>query len=52
MIINNAGFRKLERMDLSLYVITDEKLLEGKDIYSCIEQAISGGATVIQYRAK
>ncbi|ACO04508.1 MAG TPA: thiamine phosphate synthase [Persephonella sp.] len=42
----------MERMDLSLYVITDEKLLEGKDIYSCIEQAISGGATVIQYRAK
>ncbi|WP_457621651.1 thiamine phosphate synthase [Persephonella sp.] len=42
----------MKKIDLSLYVITDEKLLEGKDLYSCIEQAIHGGATVIQYRAK
>jgi thiamine-phosphate pyrophosphorylase len=39
-------------LNLSLYAITDEKLLEGKRIDLAIKEAIEGGATIIQYRAK
>ena len=41
----------MKKIDLSLYVITDENLLR-KDIEKAVEEAIKGGATVIQYRAK
>jgi len=39
-------------IDLSLYVITDERYLNIFNIYEAVERAIFGGATVIQYRAK
>ncbi len=39
-------------LDLRLYVITDENLIKGIDIAFAVEEAIKGGATVIQYRAK
>jgi thiamine-phosphate pyrophosphorylase len=39
-------------LDLSLYVITDEKLLKNRNIGKAVEEAIKGGATIIQYRAK
>ena len=39
-------------LDLRLYVITDENLLKDMDIALAVEEAIKGGATVIQYRAK
>lgn len=42
----------MKELKLSLYVITDEKLLEGKDIAKAVEEAILGGADIIQYRAK
>ncbi len=41
----------MKNIDLSLYVITDENLLK-KDIEQAVQQAIEGGATIIQYRAK
>lgn len=41
----------MKKIDLSLYVITDENLTGNKIIYA-VEQAILGGASVIQYRAK
>ncbi len=41
----------MKKIDLSLYVITDENLIK-KDIEKAVEKAIKGGATVIQYRAK
>ncbi len=41
----------MKKLDLSLYVITDEKLIK-RDIACAVEEAIKGGATVIQYRAK
>ncbi len=41
----------MKKLDLSLYVITDENLIK-KDIGKAVEKAIKGGATVIQYRAK
>ena len=41
----------MKKLDLSLYVITDENLIK-KDIGKAVEKAIKGGATVVQYRAK
>ncbi|RUM58869.1 MAG: thiamine phosphate synthase [Persephonella sp.] len=41
-----------KKLDLTLYVITDENLLKDVDIAFAVEEAIKGGATVIQYRAK
>ena len=41
----------MKKIDLSLYVITDENLLK-KDLEKAVQEAIEGGATVIQYRAK
>jgi len=35
-----------------LYVITDRNLSLGRDILFCTEEALKGGATVIQYREK
>ncbi|WP_297456711.1 thiamine phosphate synthase [Persephonella sp.] len=42
----------MKELKLSLYVITDEKLLEGKNVAKAVEEAILGGADIIQYRAK
>ncbi len=42
----------MKELKLSLYVITDEKLLEGRNIAKAVEEAILGGADIIQYRAK
>lgn len=41
-----------KKLDLRLYVITNEKLIKDLDIAFAVEEAIKGGATVIQYRAK
>lgn len=45
-IMNNPS------LDLSLYVITDERFLNVFNIFDAVERAILGGATVVQYRAK
>ncbi len=42
----------MKSIDLSLYVITDENLLKGRNIADAVEKAVQGGATVVQYRAK
>ena len=42
----------MKNIKLSLYVITDENLLKKRNLAESIEQAILGGADVIQYRAK
>ncbi len=39
-------------MDLSLYAITDENLIGSMELERKVKEAIRGGATVIQYRAK
>lgn len=39
-------------MDLRLYVITDSRLLGPRSLVEAVEEAIRGGATVIQYREK
>ncbi len=42
----------MKNIKLSLYAITDENLLKDKNLADFIEQAILGGADIIQYRAK
>ena len=42
-------------MDLKtckIYLVTDEKACLGKDFYACIEEAIKGGAGIVQLREK
>jgi len=41
-----------QKINLSLYVITDERFLNPLNIAEAVEKAILGGATVVQYRAK
>ena len=46
------SFQKNQKIDLTLYVITDERFLNLSNIAEAVERAILGGATVVQYRAK
>lgn len=38
--------------DYGIYIVTDSKILEGRDFYKCIEDALKGGAKTIQLREK
>lgn len=40
------------QVNYSLYLITDGKVLEGKELLGCIEDAIKGGVTLVQLREK
>ncbi|KAJ7084353.1 thiamine biosynthetic bifunctional enzyme Thi4 [Mycena belliarum] len=42
----------MDRIDLSLYLVTDRSLLAGKDFLETLEQALLGGVTVVQIREK
>ncbi len=39
-------------IDYSIYLVTDEHCLAGRDMLECVEQALQGGVTLVQYRAK
>ncbi|MDR2718166.1 MAG: thiamine phosphate synthase [Treponema sp.] len=39
-------------IDYSLYLVTDRKLMAANSIEECVEQAVSGGCTVVQLREK
>ncbi len=39
-------------IDYSLYLVTDRKLLKGNNLLGSIEEAITGGVTIIQLREK
>lgn len=43
---------KLDRKDMILYAVTDRSWLDGKTLYSQVEDALRGGATFIQLREK
>ncbi|MBQ3693095.1 MAG: thiamine phosphate synthase [Clostridia bacterium] len=43
---------KLDKSTVLLYVITDRKLLGEHTIYTQVEEALKGGATIIQLREK
>jgi thiamine-phosphate pyrophosphorylase len=40
------------QIDYSLYLVTDRDLLDGKDFFESIEQAIKGGVSLVQLREK
>jgi thiamine-phosphate pyrophosphorylase len=39
-------------MDLSVYLVTDDKYFKDRDLVSTIEQALQGGVSAVQYRFK
>lgn len=45
-------FREVERLDFKLYVITDERFHPGRSMLEVIEEALKGGADVVQLRDK
>lgn len=40
------------KIDYSIYLVTDEDCLKGKNLLEAVEEALQGGVTVVQYRAK
>jgi thiamine-phosphate pyrophosphorylase len=40
------------KLDLSLYLITDQNLTNGRPLEDIVQQAIDGGATIVQIREK
>ena len=44
--------KRCEEKDLLLYAVTDRSWLNGRTLYSQVEEAIKGGATFIQLREK
>jgi len=43
---------KRKDIDYSLYLVTDRRWLEGKSLACAVEEAIQGGATIVQLREK
>ena len=42
----------IEKTDYSLYLVTDRSILNGRDLYNCVEESIEAGATALQLREK
>ncbi|MGC8853044.1 MAG: thiamine phosphate synthase [Hydrogenobacter sp.] len=42
----------MRKMNLFIYLVTDDRYFKDRDLVSTIEQALQGGATAIQYRFK
>lgn len=40
------------KKSLKLYLVTDSDILEGRDFYKCIEDAMKAGVTMVQLREK
>ena len=38
--------------DYSIYLITDDGCLQGRTLLNCVREALEGGVTLVQYRAK
>ncbi|WP_062328122.1 thiamine phosphate synthase [Treponema endosymbiont of Eucomonympha sp.] len=51
-VINACPVGNLPRKSLLLYLCTDRRLLRGRDLCECVEQAIRGGVTLVQLREK
>lgn len=39
-------------IDYSVYLVTDENCLKGRSLMDCVEAALKGGVTLVQYRGK
>ena len=42
----------MQKIDYSVYLVTDAGFLHGRDFAKCIEAALQGGVTLLQYRDK
>ena len=40
------------KIDYSVYLVTDDKCLKGRPLLECVEAALKGGVTLVQYRLK
>lgn len=38
--------------DYSIYLVTDDGCLQGRELLDCVREALEGGVTLVQYRAK
>ena len=38
--------------DYSIYLLTDDGCLQGRELLVCVREALEGGVTLVQYRAK
>lgn len=38
--------------DYSIYLVTDDACLQGRALIDCVREALEGGVTLVQYRAK
>lgn len=41
-----------KQVNYSVYLVTDEQCLHGRDLFVCVEQALQNGVTLVQYRGK
>ncbi len=42
----------ISNIDYTLYLVTDRKLMKGRDLLEVIDKAVNGGVTVVQLREK
>lgn len=40
------------QIDYSVYLVTDDVCLQGRPLLRCVEKALQGGVTLVQYRSK
>lgn len=40
------------QLDYSIYLVTDDGCLQGRALLDCVREALEGGVTLVQYRAK
>ena len=41
-----------EKIDYSIYLLTDDTCLQGRPLLACVEEALGAGGTLLQYRSK
>ena len=41
-----------EKIDYSIYLLTDDTCLQGRPLLTCVEEALGAGVTLLQYRSK
>ncbi len=40
------------QINYSIYLVTDDACLQGRPLLQCVEEALQGGVTLVQYRSK
>lgn len=44
--------KNMPTIDYSIYLVTDDGCLHGRDLLQCVDAALRGGVTLVQYRSK